>query len=201
MPNDFPQTPESWVERSNEFLDVAQKPENAGVFGVDTAKLADQKAQTTVVSDLVDEREAAQEQLKALNAQLRVETPKLETMTRANLGSAAKSSASAELKSDAGVTIPKPRVKAAPKVPLELMATPNTNGTAFLKWKRNGNTTTTKFVVEKRIGNAGWVLVDVVTAISLTVDAKVGEHAAFRVSARNGQGTSEPSNETVIYDI
>ncbi len=199
MPNDFPQTPTGWVERSQEFLTEAQKPANVGVFGLNDTVLGAQQAQTTVVKGLTDEEDSLDSQLKGVRAQLKVETPRLATMVRANLGTASKSAAPDDLKSEAGVTIPKPRVNSAPKTPLGLVATPDVNGTVLLKWKRSDNTPSTKFVVEKEVGT-NWVLVDVVTAVSLVVPAKVGERASFRVSARNGQGTSEPSIEVVIYN-
>jgi len=199
MPQDFPSDPNGWVERSQQFLTEAEKPANAGVFGVLKPALDAQKAQTTVVKGLADEEASLDSQLKGVRAQLKAETPKLASLVRANLGAASKSGASDDLKSEAGVTIPKPTVKSAPKSPTELMALPSVNGTVTLKWKRNGNIPATKFLVEKRIGAGDWMLVDVVTAISLTTPAKVGERASFQVSARNGQGTSEPSNEAVIY--
>jgi len=90
-------------------------------------------------------------------------------------------------------------VLSAPISPTELLATANVNGTVTLKCNRAGNIRGAKFVFEKKT-SAGWVLLDIVTATELVAPAKVGERAVFRVSARNGQGTSLPSNEAIIYD-
>lgn len=200
MADNFPRSPEGWVERNDTFLDEAEKPENAGELDSDSAELLAWRGQNNVVAGLLDSRESLTEQLKGVNAQLKVEGPELEGLSRAGFGRASKSSASAELKAEAGVTIPKPRVLSAPKVPLNLVATANANGTVFLSYLRNGNIASADFIIEKRVGTGEWMLQDVVRKVSKTLQAKVAERAAFRVSARNGKGTSLPSNEAVIYD-
>ncbi len=199
MAERFSDTPEDMVERSDDFLDVAEKPANAGLFNLDAPALADWRAKTDAMQTLLDQRHALQTQLDGVQASIKNQAPGLEATARSGLRVAAASSANDGLKAEAGVTIPKPRVLSAPIVPTTMLAQAVANGTVNLSWDRAGNTRTTKFVVEKRVGTE-WVLVDIVTATSLTVPAKIGERAAFRVSARNGQGTSMPSNEAVIYD-
>lgn len=199
MAEEFPSSPEGMVERSDEFLDIAEKPENAGKFNLSAAQVADWRGQTNVVLGLLDQRHALEEQLRGVNAQIKVEAPKLETVARGGLGTAARSTASNELKAEAGVTIPKPRVDAAPITPTRLVATPNANGTVDLDWDRTGNIRSAKFRVFKRAGDA-WNLQTVVTAVKVTLPAKVGERAAFHVEAQNGRGISLPSQEAVIYD-
>lgn len=199
MAEELLKSPEGLVERSDDFLDVAQLPANAGEFGLDAAALTAWRAQTNAMQALLDQRHALQTQLDGVQASIKSQAPGLEATARSGLRVAAASSASPEIKAEAGVTIPKPRVLSAPIVPTALLATPVANGTVELSWERAGNTRTTKFIIEKRT-LSDWVLVDIVTATTLTTSAKIGERAAFRVSARNGQGTSLPSNEAVIYD-
>ncbi len=199
MAERFSPTPEDMVERADDFLDVAELPANAGIFNLDNTALAAWRAQTDAMQTLLDQRHTLETQLDGVSAQIKSSAPALEAATRAGLRTAAASSAPDGLKSEAGVTIPKPRVNSAPISPTELLATPNVNGTVLLKCNRAGNIRGAKFVFEKKtVGD--WVLLDIVTATELTAPAKVGERAAFRVSARNGQGTSLPSNEAIIYD-
>ncbi len=199
MAERFSPTPEDMVERSDDLLDVAQLPANAGAFGLSAPRLTESRGLTDAMQARLTRRESLQTQLNSVNAEIRDTAPALEAQVRADLRTAAASGASPALKSEAGVTIPKPRVLSAPNVPTAFLADPVANGTAELSWERAGNTRTTKFIVEKRVAGE-WVLVDIVTATKLTVPAKIGERAAYRVSARNGQGTSLPSNEAVIYD-
>lgn len=199
MADELLKSPEGLVERSDDFLDVAETPANAGLFGLDASALSNWRAQTDAMQGLLTQREALQHQLEGVQAQIKSQAPELEATARAGLRVAAASSAPADKKAEAGVTIPKPRVLSAPIVPTKLLAQAVANGTVELVWERAGNTRTTKFIVEKRVAGE-WVLVDIVTATTLTTSAKIGERAAFRVTARNGQGTSLPSNEAVIYD-
>ena len=199
MANNFPDDPEGWVERSEDFLEVAEEPDNAGIFNLSEAQLAEQRAQTNVVKATLSTRENAQHIVDGANADLKVQTPPLSATVRGNLKIAAASPAPANEKAEAGVTIPKERTRPAPKVPSKLVATPKVDNTVALKWDRNNNIAGCKFVIEKLQGET-WNMVDVVTAISYIAPAKVGEHAVYRIRARNGQGTSSPSNEASIYD-
>ena len=195
---EFPDSPEGWVNRSHHFLEVAQAAGNEGVFDLDAARLTGQADQTATLETLLHQRETLEDQLKGINAQIKVEDGAVQNSTRANLGTASKSQASDDLKAQAGVTIARPTTHSAPIVPTGLVATPNANGTALLKWERSGNIPGAKFVVEKQTGQL-WTMVDMVTATQLLVLAPVGQPSAFRVSARNGQGTSLPGETVVIY--
>lgn len=199
MADDFPQTPEGIADRSDKFLKVAEKTGNAGIFNVPADDLTTLRTETDATKDLVEQRDDLEAQVKGINATLKMKGGVLGPLLRDALKKAAASSAPEDDKSEAGVTIPKPRVKSAPKVPTDLLATPNAAGYVDLKWNRNENGASTKFVVEKRT-NGAWVLVDILTATSLRVPVPIGEKTALQVKARNGQGTSEPSNIAVVYD-
>ena len=198
MAEEFPQSPEGIVERADEFLDVAEKPQNAGVFDEDAAELLDLRTETNAMQARLDRRHLLQTQLDGINAEIKQAAPTLEKKTRATLKTAAASNAPDALKAEAGVTIPKPRVDSAPITPADLSATPDVNGTALVKWNRSGNIRSCKFLVYKRVGTQK-SLVDVVSAVELKVPATIGEMAFFSVVARNGQGPSAPSEEVVIY--
>ncbi|HEX8463072.1 MAG TPA: fibronectin type III domain-containing protein [Abditibacterium sp.] len=198
MADEFPQSPEGWVERADEFLDVAESPENAGIFDSDAAELLQVRTLSNAMLARVNRRHALQNELDGLSAEIKQTEPELERGVRGLLKTAAASKAPDAKKAEAGVTIPKPRVDSAPITPADLSATPDVNGTALVKWNRSGNIRSCKFLVYKRVGTAK-SLVDVVSAVELKVPATIGEMAFFSVVARNGQGPSQPSEEVVIY--
>ena len=191
-------SPEGMVQRADDFLDVAEIPANAGLFNLDATRVGNLRALTKAMIIRLDRRHTLENQLSAINAEIKANAPAFESELRSDLRVAAASSASEALKAEADVTIPKPRVNSAPITPTGLVATPNANGTVTLKWDRAGNIRGCKFVIEK-IGGAAPVLIDIVTATEETFPAKIGETAMYQVSARNGQGTSLPSNPAVIY--
>ncbi len=199
MNDDSLKSPEGMVERADDFLDVAEKSENAGVFGLDAPHLTQSRALTSAMQARLDRRHLLETQLASINAEIKETAPVLEADLRSDLRVASASGASDALKAEAHVTIPKARVLSHPITPTYILANPVANGTVELRWDRAANIRGCKFVVEKRV-TADWGLVDIITATTLTVPAKIGERAAYRVAARNGQGTSLPSNEAVIYD-
>ncbi len=87
-----------------------------------------------------------------------------------------------------------------PQLPLELVATPNANGTVELKWKRNGNPPNAVFVVESRGATGGWSVVGNFTVTRVTVNNFApGVERFFRVYATRNNQSSLKSNEAVIY--
>ena len=198
MTDDFPNSPDGWANRSDHFLEVAQKPENAGLFNLGDAGLTQWHDENDELKGFLHEREVLQDRLTGVNAQIKVQGAKVEGTARAGLGTASKSPASDQLKAQAGVTIARDTTHPAPIAPTKLVATVDENGVAKLKWDRADNIPSAKFIVEKLIGEV-WTMQNIVTAVSALLACKVGEPASFRVRARNGQGDSEPSNVAVIY--
>ena len=89
----------------------------------------------------------------------------------------------------------------APIVPAGLVVQPQGNGVHRLSWNRNGNLTGTQFVIESKAGEAeGFSLVDVVTTTTYDHAAQpAGVPVVYRIRARRGSVTSEPSNEAGAY--
>lgn len=72
--------------------------------------------------------------------------------------------------------------------------------TLTLRWKRNGNSTTTSFIIERKIGGK-WSQIGSVTASKFSMtDVAVGQKALFRIYAQRGNRRSDYSNEAVIWD-
>jgi hypothetical protein len=93
------------------------------------------------------------------------------------------------------------RTFSAPVSPRELVATQASPTSASLAWNSNGNASGVQYVIEKRVNNAGeWLQVDVVTATRyLAQGLTPGVRVDFRVKARRGAQTSDPSNTASIY--
>jgi hypothetical protein len=89
----------------------------------------------------------------------------------------------------------------SPIAPVQLVATLPSPATANLVWNSNGNAGGVQYVVEKRVNNAGdWGMVDVVLATRIAVPGLVpGIRVDFRVRARRGAATSDPSNVASVY--
>jgi hypothetical protein len=93
------------------------------------------------------------------------------------------------------------RTFSAPISPLGLVATQASPVSARLVWNSNGNASGVQYVIEKRVNNAGeWLKIDVVTATRyLAQGLTPGVRVDFRVKARRGAQTSDPSNTASIY--
>lgn len=87
--------------------------------------------------------------------------------------------------------------------PITLTAKPNSDGTCFLRWKRNGNSSTTVFVIESMIGTAGnWVWQANVQGLRYTdFGAIAGQHKSYRVRAQRAGETSAPCSSVTIYNV
>ena len=71
-----------------------------------------------------------------------------------------------------------------PVTPTELTATANGEGETLLKWKRNGNTSTTIFEIEYRSSHtADWTLYASTTKSRFSTTLTPGVYAGFRVCA------------------
>jgi hypothetical protein len=93
------------------------------------------------------------------------------------------------------------RTSSAPIAPLGLVATLASPRSANLAWNSNGNASGVDYVIEKRVNNAGeWMLVDVVRGTRKLVSGlTAGVRVDFRIRARRGSQTSDPSNTASIY--
>jgi len=87
--------------------------------------------------------------------------------------------------------------------PNDLTAAPKSDGSCFLKWKRNGNSRGTVYVLESKIGAFGaWVWQANVTGLRYTdFGAIAGQQKSYRVRAQRAGATSAPSSAVVIYDL
>jgi len=85
-------------------------------------------------------------------------------------------------------------------VPLNLEAVPNQDGTVKLKWRRNGNTSSTTFSLEAMVEDSAWEIVGAtnLAKIELTNYAP-GTQVTFRVQAIKGADFSDYSNLVTIY--
>ena len=75
------------------------------------------------------------------------------------------------------------------------------NGTVHkLKWKKNGNAAGVQYVIEAKIAEGEWTLLDVVTAAKFEHAGRTpGQRAMYRIKARKGGITSASSNEAGVY--
>jgi hypothetical protein len=97
--------------------------------------------------------------------------------------------------------VDKVRTSSVPVVPAALVATLDGANAAALSWQSNGNASGISYVIEQRVGATGdWALSDVVSATRKRVVGLVaGASVYFRVRARRGEMTSDPSNVVSVY--
>ncbi len=94
---------------------------------------------------------------------------------------------------------PNQGVPTPPTVPLDFVATPNSNGSVAFRWKRNGNRQGTVFVIEKFDGSE-WETIELATKTRVTVNGFApGVSETFRVFARRNGQNSAPSDTQTIY--
>jgi hypothetical protein len=87
-----------------------------------------------------------------------------------------------------------------PEEPMDLLATPNANGTVHLAWNRNGSKKGTTFLIETRSEDGDWTLVTSTTASKITLAGfEPGVAAWFRVFARRRNVNSLPSLAVSVY--
>jgi hypothetical protein len=106
------------------------------------------------------------------------------------------------LRSDAGIPIRDTvRTTSSPVAPSDLVATADAAGTNSLRWSGAGNASGIQFVIEAKVGSAPeFSIIDVVTATSYRhTDRVPGQAVLYRVKARRGSMTSDPSNIAGVY--
>ena len=81
-----------------------------------------------------------------------------------------------------------------------LVAVPNANGSALIKWSRNGNPYSVQFSVEWRTEEGEWQWLASPTRTRVTVAGVTpGVTRYFRVTAIRGDLSSFPSEQVVVY--
>ena len=107
-------------------------------------------------------------------------------------------SVKANLKITVRDTNPTPAV---PVPPMGLVARGLDTGTNTLAWARSTNRVGTQFVIEAKVNAAAsWSLVDVVTVTRYEhKNQQPGVPVVYRIRARRGQVSSDPSNEASVY--
>lgn len=87
----------------------------------------------------------------------------------------------------------------APVTPTNVIVTPNANGTVDVRWKRNGNSSATTFIIEQQIGST-WSGVFAATTTKAHMSGFApGVPATFRIRAVKGQMSSAPTPTFSIY--
>lgn len=87
----------------------------------------------------------------------------------------------------------------APVTPTDVVVTPNANGTVDAKWKRNGNSAQTTFIIERQMGST-WSGVFAGTGTKAHMSGFTpGVPAIFRIRAVKGQVSSAPTPTFSIY--
>jgi len=97
--------------------------------------------------------------------------------------------------------VPSPTPSGSVSVPVNLTATAFSNGTALLKWGRNGNIQGTVFVIESRYSEGDpWLIIGTSTRARFTDNqATPGVMKAYRIRAERGGVASAYSDDAVIY--
>ncbi len=93
------------------------------------------------------------------------------------------------------------RTTSAPIAPRDLVASADAAGVNRLSWNSNGNSVGVQYVVEAKVSTAAeFTIVDVVTATTFHHGGRTaGVPVLYRVRARRGTQTSEPSNVSGVY--
>jgi hypothetical protein len=86
--------------------------------------------------------------------------------------------------------------------PTNLVATGLSNGVNKLRWNANGNTSgRTTYIIQAMYNNSGsWTIVDTTTRLRFNHTSQTpGVAVQYRIIAKRGTQTSEPSNTASVY--
>lgn len=84
--------------------------------------------------------------------------------------------------------------------PSTVCASGQSNGTNLVTWNRNGNSRSTIFILEAKIGNGQYTVIDVLTRTRFEHKGQIpGQQICYRVRAKRGDVISGPSNVAVVY--
>ena len=85
--------------------------------------------------------------------------------------------------------------------PTEFLCVADGDGNISMKWRRNGNTSATSFVIEWRgSASAPWTQIGATTRAKFSWQSTPGEYAAFRVRATKKGQSSAASNQFVVWN-
>ena len=94
------------------------------------------------------------------------------------------------------------RTKIVPVTPIELTATPTSNGDLVLKWNRFTNAVAVNFIVESRVPGGNWRFIQDTTKVKTSLSGfPQGQVVEFRVSASKNGIVSEPSTTVTAYPL
>lgn len=83
----------------------------------------------------------------------------------------------------------------APVTPTGFTGSATANGQITLKWKREGNTSSTQFIVESATSDAGpWTLATITNSTKATLQATPGQFITYRVVAKKGNDVADPTD-------
>ena len=84
--------------------------------------------------------------------------------------------------------------------PLALVASADGNGNIELRWKRNGNSAGTTFLIEYRLtATAAWSILGSTTKAKFFHTSAPGSYIEFRVTAQRADNESLPSTSVVLW--
>lgn len=93
-----------------------------------------------------------------------------------------------------------PATQSAPVTPTNFTGTANASGEVTLKWKRNGNTSATQFIVESRGSDTGaWTTAGVTNTTKFVVQATPGAYVSYRVRAKKKNVTTSPTSAVSFW--
>lgn len=93
-----------------------------------------------------------------------------------------------------------PGTKTPPTTPLDLVAGADIQGLVNLKWKRNGNNSTTVFTIETQSELGGdWTIAGSTTKTRFNYQAVPNQYIAFRVYASRNGLYSQPTLPTTLW--
>jgi len=93
-----------------------------------------------------------------------------------------------------------PGSKTPPVTPGNLIASSDVQGLVSLKWKRNGNTSTTVFTIETQTALDGdWSIAGSTTKTKFDYQAVLGNYIAFRVFASRDGQNSQPTVPVTLW--
>ncbi len=93
-----------------------------------------------------------------------------------------------------------PPTQSAPVTPTNFVGTANADGEVTLRWKRNGNTPATQFIVESRASDAGaWTTSGVTNTTKFVTQATPGAYISYRVRAKKKDTTTSPTSAVSFW--
>jgi anti-sigma28 factor (negative regulator of flagellin synthesis) len=176
---------------------------NEAVTKLNNTTVSNLETKKDLLAEKLAERQLTEDKLSALNTEikeLRVDTNKIASQINAQLKSdpTITNSTIEQLGFSLNDSVP---TSSTPNVPLDLVVTGASNGINTLKWRRNGNSQGTMFVIEAKIGEATeYTIVNAVTNTTFEhINQIPGVKVQYRVKAKRAKLESSFSNIAVVY--